>query len=647
MACPIPIMGLNTRPALWWGLLWLALAGAAGAQANGSPARVLVERAVAQQDLHPQQSLRDAQAALDQLRTTPDPDLEIQARLILCAFRYDTDLAAARLQADAAQALLPRTHEHGLRAGVLLCQGSIQEAQGDTATALGLYSQAVEAATQARDDDRQAAALYARGYLLGVQGEYAAALVDLRRAQSVYEGLHNTYQALAVLDSIASLYVRMGDGEGALPLYQQVLAFERQQGMLSEQAINLLNIGRADEVISEWPEARAAYAEGLALARREGLPRWEAYGLRGLAVVANAQNQPQRALELLRQARALQQQVTDARLAAQIDLQEGRALRALGRLRDSLLALERARKVFQSADSAAELAATCAELAQVHAALDDWRTAYERAVDVERIQQSLFKNQLAQRFAMLKVEYDTAAREEENRALQTANESARRELEQAGRVRLLQGIVIVLGAVLAAVLAWLMIRSHGHARRMGALAMTDELTGVPNRRAVLARLDQLLHGLERAPCCILVMDIDHFKFINDRYGHGAGDEVLKLIAGTVQRMVREPGFFGRLGGEEFLAVLPVGDLEQARRLSEAVRGNVGALNVGRLLTGHPGLTTSIGVTASVPGDTTSSILGRADQALYAAKGGGRNCVRVEPATAAVGGNSGQVGSAGG
>ena len=162
--------------------------------------------------------------------------------------------------------------------------------------------------------------------------------------------------------------------------------------------------------------------------------------------------------------------------------------------------------------------------------------------------------------------------------------------------------------------------------------MTDELTKSPNRRAVLARLSELLKLPEPEPCAILIMDIDFFKRVNDQYGHAAGDEVLKLVAAAVRGAVPAPAFFGRLGGEEFLIVLPDADLAGARRFAENLRQSVADINTRAVIPGHGGVTTSVGLTVSRPAaDDLGNMLARADTALYAAKRSGRNCVRVEPA----------------
>jgi diguanylate cyclase (GGDEF)-like protein len=189
----------------------------------------------------------------------------------------------------------------------------------------------------------------------------------------------------------------------------------------------------------------------------------------------------------------------------------------------------------------------------------------------------------------------------------------------------------VLTVLLAAMLATLAIHQRRSTLRMRVLAMTDELTGVPNRRDVLRRLEELLQRADEPPCCVLIVDIDHFKSINDHHGHPVGDEVLKFLAREIHTAVRDPAFFGRLGGEEFLIVLPDTTLENACAAADRFREQIMDIDTTRWLPAHRRITASIGVTVSKPGVCTSSdMLMRADGALYVAKRSGRNCVRADP-----------------
>ncbi len=169
--------------------------------------------------------------------------------------------------------------------------------------------------------------------------------------------------------------------------------------------------------------------------------------------------------------------------------------------------------------------------------------------------------------------------------------------------------------------------SH-QSKRLESLIFGDELTGLVNRRFLLTQLAALVSGARRhdRPLSIVMLDIDHFKSINDTYGHAAGDAVLAGVATTLRERLRTEDWVGRLGGEEFLALLPDVDADGAAVVADELRRSIEAIGVR-----HEGET--IRVTASVgwarlEGDEGyEELLRRADDALYAAKRAGRNATR--------------------
>jgi diguanylate cyclase (GGDEF)-like protein len=616
-------------------LLWmvaLLIANAAGAQVPQAsrrpvhPAEALVDRSALTQRARPDESERLAQDALTLLAKQPDADLEVRARTLLCSHLSERDRAAAEREVAAAEALLPKLKRSGLRAGLLGCQGEIHEYAGDNVQAMSLYQQAVGVADAAGDQEMLAGALFQRGYLRGVQGDYAAGLVDLRRAQTLYEKLDLTQQAATTLNGIAIVYNRMGDFTQARQYFQLTLDAQQAAGLLREQAVTWHNLGRANENLGAWDDARKAFEASLGLCREINYRRGEAHALRGLASVRNALGDASGAMALLAQADALQGQIPDARLRAQILLQRGIALRLLKRPTDSLAALNEGLTIFRSADSQHEMVDTYRELSQTQAELGDWRTAYELHRAFKANSDRLLQRQLDQRFASLKVAFDTDAKEKENRLLQRERDAVERALESAHALSSLLVQVTALAASLTLILAVMTWRMRRSTARMRMLAMTDELTGLPNRRAVLTRLRALLEGPGTQPCAVMIADLDHFKPINDRHGHAVGDEVLRAVGSVLTEAVREPVFVGRLGGEEFLVVLPETDLESARQAAERIRERVSAIDTSRWFTDQ-GLAVSLGVTVSrVGGDTEGNMLRRADAALYEAKQSGRNRV---------------------
>ncbi len=161
-------------------------------------------------------------------------------------------------------------------------------------------------------------------------------------------------------------------------------------------------------------------------------------------------------------------------------------------------------------------------------------------------------------------------------------------------------------------------------------ASTDELTGAMTRRALRelapASLAQAQRGGQEA--AVLMIDIDHFKAINDRHGHASGDRVLRLVAAALQAQLRPEALLARYGGEEFVVVLPVTDLPGARRASERLRLAVEDMSWDDATTRDTQVTVSVGVALVGPAESLDAALQRADEALYRAKRDGRNQVQV-------------------
>jgi diguanylate cyclase (GGDEF)-like protein len=161
-------------------------------------------------------------------------------------------------------------------------------------------------------------------------------------------------------------------------------------------------------------------------------------------------------------------------------------------------------------------------------------------------------------------------------------------------------------------------------------ASTDRLTGLPNQRAVQDTLKRMVAQASRTitPLTAVLLDLDHFKQINDVYGHDSGDEVLAAVGVAMRLAMRESDFVGRYGGEEFLMLLPSTDTDGAIQVTEAVRAAIGAI---RVPTVDRQVTASAGI-ATLPRDAGDSVtlFRAADRALYAAKNAGRN--RIHTAT---------------
>lgn len=159
-------------------------------------------------------------------------------------------------------------------------------------------------------------------------------------------------------------------------------------------------------------------------------------------------------------------------------------------------------------------------------------------------------------------------------------------------------------------------------------AVTDTLTGCGNRLAMETAIlrEAQLATRDDTPLAILMFDFDHFKTVNDTYGHQCGDYILKKVASEIQKILRKTDLIFRYGGEEFVVLLHRTTLEGARLVAEQIRNHVEPLQLEfkkQTLT----VTLSLGATVMRKGDDTESLIKRADESLYMAKDGGRNCVK--------------------
>jgi diguanylate cyclase len=164
-------------------------------------------------------------------------------------------------------------------------------------------------------------------------------------------------------------------------------------------------------------------------------------------------------------------------------------------------------------------------------------------------------------------------------------------------------------------------------------AKTDALTGLPNRSAFedfFCRA-QMAASENGRPLSMLLIDVDHFKRFNDDFGHGVGDQVLRLIAKVLRERVRDQDLPARYGGEELIAVFPASDLQACAAVGEHIRRSISECKITRRSTGEvlPGVTVSIGVAQLRPGESMADLIERCDRALYKAKDAGRNRVFID------------------
>ncbi|MBB3190310.1 diguanylate cyclase [Halomonas cerina] len=229
----------------------------------------------------------------------------------------------------------------------------------------------------------------------------------------------------------------------------------------------------------------------------------------------------------------------------------------------------------------------------------------------------------------LAVESDLAwAYSELNERLHQASADQRRLME---RLTLAVGMLLALLVFAVGAVMLMLLRLHQQREAMRHQSRVDALTGLANRRRLQEAAEEAFARRQRhpSPLGLILLDLDHFKTINDAYGHPVGDGVLASFAATLQHQVRRGDIVARMGGEEFAILMPESDLEAGRLLAERIRLATRAMRLSGQAAGHR-LTVSIGVAEAWDDEGFDGLYRRADQGLYHAKARGRD--RIEAAS---------------
>ncbi|HEX7830411.1 MAG TPA: diguanylate cyclase [Thermoanaerobaculia bacterium] len=563
------------------------------------------------------------------LVATPDPRLVARTKLLECTWATTDRPAAYRALAVGLPAA-ERAGDLGLQAKLVSCRGVTLLADGRDREAETDQFAAVTLARRGKDPLAEADALWHLGELQYNRGAMADALANLQSAYRMNERLGRQKQRLDALAGIANVYAdaQVAQYDRAIEYYHQLATGYAQYGQPNDVADTLFNLGATNETKGDLPAAEGHYRD--ALAAFEKLKRADdiAYTKRALGSSLMKQSRAQEALVQFNAALAFYERDGNDNDIAHTHQFRGMAYRRLGRFTEALQDLAAARAYYEKEKNIRFIDKNVEEAALVYAQLGDWRNAYEFRTRHLKIQQELAGVRRDELSSRLRVEFDAGKKEQENRALARENKLRETTLHEAQRNQQLQRIVIALTALLAIALAVLFWRQVANTRRVRNMALTDELTQLPNRRHILDVLDAAMEDAKRhrRPAAVIAFDIDRFKRINDTHGHAAGDTVLRAVAQTCKIALRPIDQIGRIGGEEFLIVLLNATSEQAFEIAERLRTAVENLDFSSIEEGLR-VTISLGVWITEDYEPHAAIAA-ADSLLYRAKESGRNRIEL-------------------
>ncbi len=495
--------------------------------------------------------------------------------------------------------------------------------EGKYVDSLLLFDQSLAVAENAKLERTAIGVQVSKAYIYSQLGRNTDALDLLFKAHQRYQEIGDEQSARATLSEIGRTYshsrASTEDLLKALSFHQRGIEPGARRDSRHDLSTIYFNIAAVYQRLKDWPNATEYLQRSMALSRELKDPIGEAFGNYRLGLFAASAGKWLEALEF--GDKALPVLTNAGKTSMVFNVQRARAtnLAHLQRRRESLAALREAevvRKRIQSTLTEANYLATAAE---VYSLLGEFEKAFRLQVELREAEQAMFSEAREKDAAEAQTRFEVKQKEAENELLR-----AKERASEARRVALVLAVVLLL--FLIGGLGLFLFRQGRQNRRFANLAMRDDLTGLPNRRSILeyARVQLRASRAEDLRMCLAILDIDHFKVINDACGHAVGDAVLSAFAEICAQQLRSNDRLGRYGGEEFLLIMPGSDLHQVPLVFARLREAVQLIEVPGLAPAQS-LTFSMGaVEVSGPTDELDHLIKRADDALYRAKQGGRD-----------------------
>jgi diguanylate cyclase (GGDEF)-like protein len=575
-------------------------------------------------------ALKETETQLDALQRAAHPDMHRMASLYAIEAESYNILEVDDAAREAAQkglkiATSPTDHVH------LDLMTAYAESVYDEAGIASAIS-SIEAARnlQPRGSIADTCLLITRGLLQFRLDRADLAVVGLMQAYRASMAPSMTEQRVAAAEMLSLVMRGMGDYEQALALNQEVIDWDTAHGAtLSISTARFMRgqilkqMGQYSAAIDQFTQARNLSVQvddkqGIAFADLRTCESQIELGK-----LTRARRVCENALRAFTAIHSTHDAKETEVLLARIDMGEGRADKALARLNAALDhngADMPPRNVAPVFEWRARANAALRNFQAAYMDLDEYLTRYEAENDAERTRQA----------GTLRARFETDRQVEQNASLQrelvTSQEQSKRQEQQLRW----NAIVVVSGVVVIALLIYFLVANLRFRQQLVKLASQDSLTGLPNRRRTaelaIAALTSASHT--QTPLTIAIIDMDHFKTINDRCGHAAGDHVLQAFAKVSRETLRATDILGRWGGEEFLLVMPAATLDLAIATLERLRTKVLAIplppsGVGMQVSLSAGLATYEHDVKSL-----DDLIARADAALYQAKNQGRDLVRI-------------------
>ncbi len=549
-----------------------------------------------------------------------------------CVVDYSDSIKEGAVFAEAKLAEANAANDTEAMARFHYCRGGFRESISAPTDAVADYEAGIDLARKNEDSTLMAEGLVYRGGVNSVLGLHGRALADLLEAQRIFLQNRAPEAANQTFQNIGTAYRRLGYLDKAREYLLQSIDYEERVGDRELLFASTLQLGFTEEEAGNFTKALQTDQHAIEVGAATGVKGIEAPARVAEASVLIELHRYPEAFAALDRAEASMAAIGDRSAVGMIAFERGKAQAGTGQHAQAI-------ELYQAAENAADFksnqrylellyaarAQSNEALGRIPAALQDYKrylAAHEEGAHQRTDQQA----------QMLREQFDTDRSNLENARLKAEQALKERQVEGLQNERRWQEVAMGLLAVLICLLLLLTVRQLARLRTWKRMASVDALTGVANRRAInlFGAAAWRQARAHHEALAVLVLDLDLFKRINDRYGHPVGDRALMQIAQACHGLLRDGDLLGRVGGEEFVAVLPRTAFANAIDVAERLRNRIETLQFKGLPDGVHA-TISIGVAELCPHDASfADIEKRADAALYRAKTEGRNRVFGAP-----------------
>ncbi|MDO8861053.1 GGDEF domain-containing protein [Haliea sp. E1-2-M8] len=464
-----------------------------------------------------------------------------------------------------------------------------------------------------------------------LNGHHDTALLQLQSAFRTGSEMRDPFSVAVVNETFGAVYGYIGEYAESLKHYQRALETYSALGYRGYEAEAINGLGITWRYSEEWDKAIASFKRYRELTERQGSDHNTFVAFYGLGMTYAEQGACESALTAIDKALSVAG-IQDFR--AELLKRQAVCLAQAGEAQAALAAIASARAIFNAIP---ELTGTSWHLdvdraeALVHFHLNEHERAFSKLLAFHEDFTELQARSASERVMRMRVDLEDERKNTEIRLLREQARADHLEIQQREQDILYQRITIAFAAGIALLILLFLVLQRRNTLRFRELSQRDALTGLFNRRYIFAMLDEITAGLphDRGLLAVIVLDLDDFKDVNDRYGHPVGDRLLRAIAEIGSETLRAGDAMARVGGEEFLCVLPRTSTEQAAGVAQRLAQRIGehhvTLDDGR----EVGVTASVGIAGfSAQCRDANSIYACADRALYESKTSGKNRVTL-------------------